>query len=137
MPTKADGAAWTAATYYAKFEYNLTTLTITKAFTNNEYDSDACFVFKVTGGDLNMNVAIQGNSSVTIDGLTVGTEYTVQEISGNWRYTLDTKTKKITLDPDANENVVTITNTRNMDQWLDDNAYCENVFTAVADVAGD
>lgn len=133
VPTKADGAAWTAATYYAKFEYNLTTLTITKAFTNNEYDSDACFVFKVTGGDLNMNVAIQGNSSVTIDGLTVGTEYTVQEISGNWRYTLDQNAQEITLKPNASDNVVKIKNTRKTDKWLDSNANCENVFSAVSE----
>ena len=126
----------TVTNYYAKFEYNLTSLTITKDFANNEYDSDACFVFKVTGGGLDMNVAIQGNGSVTIDGLTVGTKYTVEEISGNWRYTLDTKSNEITLDPDANKNVVTITNTRKTDQWLDDNAYCENVFTAVADGTG-
>ena len=137
VPIKADGAAWLdGTTYYAKFEYNLTTLTIKKNIVGR-VENDACFVFKVTGGGLDMNVAIQGNGSVTIDGLTVGTKYTVQEISGNWRYTLDTKSNEITLDPDANKNVVTITNTRKTDQWLDDNAYCENVFTTVADGAGD
>ena len=137
VPVKEDGTAWAeVTTYYAKFEYNLTTLTIKKNIVGR-VENDACFVFKVTGGGLDMNVAIQGNGSVTIDGLTVGTKYTVQEISGNWRYTLDTKSNEITLDPDANKNVVTITNTRKTDQWLDDNAYCENVFTTVADGAGD
>lgn len=132
-PVKDAGKVWADVTYYAKFEYNLTTLTITKAFTNNEYDSDACFVFKVTGGDLNMNVAIQGNGSVTIDGLTVGTKYTVQEISGNWRYTLDQNAQEITLKTNASDNVVKIKNTRKTDKWLDSNANCENVFSAVSE----
>ena len=128
-----------AATYYAKFEYNLTTLTITKsgAAVNADgtgLDAGQSFLFKVTGAGLpkdGLLIAINGNGSETISGLTVGQEYTVTEVeSWSWRYTANGgQPYTITLQP--NGNTLTITNTRDKAQWLDGDCYKENNFGAV------
>lgn len=128
-----------AATYYAKFEYNLTTLTITKsgAAVNEDgtgLDAGQSFLFKVTGEGLpedGLLIAIKGNGSETISGLTVGETYTVTEVeSWSWRYTATPVSKQ--LKADASENVVTVTNTRDKAQWLDGDCYEENDFRAVS-----
>ena len=120
-------AAYDTATYYAKFEYNLTSLTIVKDgyAETASIDPNQTFIFRVTGGDLGTNgilVSINGNGSKTISGLTVGVEYTVTELeSWSWRYDADSaKTVKLTADPDRN--VVTIENSRSHQYWLDGNA---------------
>ena len=121
-----------SATYYAKFEYNLTSLTIVKQGVDTTKDPDVSFVFNVNGADANLDVAIKENGSVTIYGLTVGNTYTVTEELGNWRYSATDSSKGITLVADADKNVVTFVNTRTSDKWLDGDCYDENVFTAVS-----
>ena len=129
---------WVAATYYAKFEYNLTTLTITKSgaavnANGTGLDAGQSFLFKVTGEGLpkdGLLIAINGNGSETISGLTVGQTYTVTEVeSWSWRYTATAQ--KITLGADASKNKVTIDNARDETQWLDGDCYAENNFGAV------
>ena len=124
---------WVATTYYAKFEYNLTSLTITKQI-EGTVENDACFVFKVTGGDLTtpLYVTINGRGSVKIEGLKVDSTYTVSEVYGNWRYTSQTSQQRLTLVADSRQNTVTFTNTHSKNQWLDDNAYNENTFRVVS-----
>ena len=128
-----------AATYYAKFEYNLTTLTITKSgaavnANGTGLDAGQSFLFKVTGKGLpdgGLLIAINGNGSETISGLTVGKTYTVTEVeSWSWRYTATVQ--KITLKADASENVVTVANGRDKVQWLDGDCYAENNFGEVS-----
>ena len=116
-----------AATYYAKFEYDVANLTITKQGCQNidEYQS---FLFDVTGPGINgiMRVAINGNGSVTIKGLKIG-EYTVTEVtSWSWRYNPAGVSKKITLQPENNK--VTFVNSRENGKWLGGDAYNKNVF---------
>ena len=127
-PAKAEGAAWTNATYYAKFEYNLTTLTIKKSGCA-DIDDGQSFIFTVKGKGLpadGLKIAIKGDGSETISGLYVGEEYTITEDEGwSWRYTAEGP-KKVTLRPTGNE--VTISNTRDKSQWLDGDCYNENVF---------
>ena len=133
VPLKT-GAVWVdGTTYYAKFEYNLTTLTITKQIDGTK-EKDACFVFRVTGGDLinPLYVTINGNGSVKIEGLKVDSTYTVSEVYGNWRYTSQTSQQRLTLVADSRQNTVTFTNTHSKNQWLDDNAYNENTFRVVS-----
>ena len=139
-PAKPTDSVWVDAEYFAKFEYDLADLTITKsgADVNDEYQS---FIFTVTGdpndsrtADISLKVVITGNTSVTIKDLPIGT-YTVTEVSGwSWRYTASPVTK--TLKPDAllaeNEsNSVTIQNKRNIGQWLSGDSVAENQFTPV------
>ncbi len=133
-PTKGDGTAWVdGTTYYAKFEYNLTSMTIQKSGVDLNKDPNASFIFEVSGEGItgNLRVVIYGNGSATINGLTVGETYTVTEVDGNWRY--GAYPKSVTSDelkPNAADNVVKFTNTRNpdRDQWLDSDSYRVNRF---------
>ena len=48
----------------------------------------------------------------------------------SWRYTPTQTPSEITLSANAANNVVTITNKRDKQQWLDGDCYAENVFVA-------
>ncbi len=126
------GGLWPeeGVTYYAKFEYNLTTLTITKTGCA-DIDNGQSFLFKVEGYGLpngGLVIAINGNGSETISGLTVGQEYTVTEITEwSWRYTPDSS-HTIKLEADASQNSVEIHNEREKTYWLDGDCYKENNF---------
>lgn len=116
-----------AATYYAKFEWDVADLTITKSGAKTEIDENQSFIFTVTGpNNFSAKVVIQGNGSVTIKGLKIGT-YTVTEDTGwSWRYTLKNKTQNITLQP-AGKNEVTFINSRSKGKWLGGDAYNHNI----------
>ena len=135
--TDEDGndipAMYEGTTFYAKFEYNLTYLTIEKSGAA----ADDTFVFEVTDGDLDdpIQVVIQGNSSVTIYGLTVDEKYTVTEIAHNFRYgdPAAIETDPLVADPDnTRKNKIAFVNTITNNQWLDDDDYEPNAFTGVA-----
>ena len=115
-----------AATYYAKFEYDVADLTITKVGCDERLDENQSFIFTIVGPDNYSNqVVIKGNGSVTIKGLKIG-EYTIHEESGwSWRYSC--KDQTVTLQPGVTNNV-TMTNSRGTDKWLDDNASVDNRF---------
>ena len=115
-----------AATYYAKFEYDVADLTITKVGCDERLDENQSFIFTIDGPEGYSNqVVIKGNGSVTIKGLKIG-EYTIHEESGwSWRYSC--KDQTVTLQPGVTNNV-TMTNSRGTDKWLDDNASVDNRF---------
>lgn len=155
VPTKADDALWIdGTTYYAKFEYNLTGLTIYKAFpsgANYSMDENQSFLFDVVEVDENDNavsngvdltVAIHGDGEVTIDGLTVGHRYKITEKTDwSWRYGECAPSSALTnsqvsgnsitvkLTADATANKVTFTNKRSNGYWLSGDSRCENQFT--------
>ena len=116
-----------AATYYAKFEYDVADLTIQKTGCQDidEYQS---FLFDVTGPDgYSKRVAIKGNGSVTITGLKIG-EYTVTEVKNwSWRYEPKDDSQSIILQP-VLTNAVTFDNSRSNQKWLGGDAYEKNVF---------
>lgn len=116
-----------AATYYAKFEYDVADLTITKQGWE-DIDENQSFLFDVTGPNgYSQRVVIKGNGSVTIKGLKIG-EYTVTEVTNwSWRYTADRSSQSIELKP-AVTNEVTFVNTRSNDKWLGGDAYNQNTF---------
>ena len=116
-----------AATYYAKFEYDVADLTITKQGWQN-IDENQSFIFDVTGpGGYSKRVVVNGNGSVTIKGLKIGT-YTVREDANwSWRYTADSNSQNITLNPTLT-NAVTFVNTRSNHKWLGGDAYSKNIF---------
>ena len=128
IPTKS-GAEWPEiVTYYAKFEYNLTSLTVTKTGAN-AVDENQTFLFVLTDGDgLSLRFTIHGNDSVVINGLTVGKTYTVTEITAwSWRYSPDgTGAKSITLA--ASGNTLEFVNTRSNIYWLDGDSWIQNIF---------
>ena len=122
-----DVKGYEAATYYAKFEYDVADLTITKQGWE-EIDEGQSFIFDVTGPNgYSKRVVINGNGFVTIKGLKIGT-YTVTEVTNwSWRYTADSSSQGIELKP-AVTNAVTFVNTRTKDKWLGGDAYSKNVF---------
>ena len=114
-------------------------------------DENQTFLFRVVGegegDDVDVTVTVHGNSSVTIDGLTVGEQYTVTEITEwSWRYgaqafttTLDAGNYEapatgggitVTLSANKEKNNVTCTNTRTVPYWLDGDNFCVNVFAS-------
>lgn len=116
-----------AATYYAKFEYDVADLTITKQGWEG-IDEGQSFIFDVTGPNgYSKRVVVNGNGSVIIKGLKIGT-YTVTEVTNwSWRYTADSRSQSIELKP-AVTNAVTFVNTRSNHKWLGGDAYSQNIF---------
>lgn len=123
-----------------------TSLTIYKKGAN-VLDENQTFLFQVTGegDDVGVTVTVHGNSSVTIDGLTVGEQYTVTEITDwSWRYSAQAFTTTlanytapatgggitVTLSASKEKNNVTCTNTRTVPYWLDGDSFCVNVFAS-------
>lgn len=122
---EAPVMGYAAATYYAKFEYDVADLTITKSGAE-DIDENQSFIFTVTGpNNFSAKVVIQGNGSVTIKGLKVGTYTVTEDTDWSWRYTPQNRTQSITLNP-AVTNKVTFVNTRSKGKWLGGDAYKRN-----------
>ena len=145
------GDLWANATYYAKFEYNLTSLTIKKDGWET-IDPNQTFIFNIkgngVGNNVNLDVTVHGNGSVTIEGLTVGAQYTITEKTDwSWRYSCtgweygEDKGTGYVAEDNGEGNVATITlglngtitftNTRDQKQWLDGDSWCNNMFKPV------
>ena len=126
VPQKVNDL-YVAATYYAKFEYNLTTLTITKTITKSGGNENDSFIFDVQNkkSGEKFTVSVKGNSSVTIAGLIVGDTYTVTERgSWSWRYQAEEQEQEIVLQPTGNK--VTVKNTPVIPYLLDGSDYRQN-----------
>ena len=129
MPEKIQGRN-VAATYYARFEYDITTLTIQKKISGTQYDPNEMYIFTVVGEGINQRVVVLANGSVTITGLKVGSQYTITEdTSWSWRYEPSSENNPITLTASGESNVVVFTNTLKNNKWLSGDAYTDNVFT--------
>lgn len=143
IPEKVNGLN-VAATYCAKFEYNLTSLTIVKAGAQDHKDIDPnqSFIFDIYDGNtLITTVTVNSTSGwqVTVDGLTVGKQYTVTEKTDwSWRYEyqsvvltnaelVEDVTNGATITLGLN-GTITFTNTRGNEQWLDGDSWCNNLF---------
>ena len=120
-----------AATYYAKFEYDVADLSITKQG-YNEIDGKQSFIFTVTGPEgFSKKIVIQGNGTVVLTGLKIGDYIITEDTAWSWRYTpKDGAARTITLQP-GQTNSVTYVNERTNNKWLDGNAYYKNVFGTV------
>lgn len=123
------------ATYYAKFVRDVFDLTIRKSGAAVDIDADQSFLFRITGPDgFFLDVAVNGNGSVTVRELPVG-NYSVMELTDwSWRYEIDgaaTDTNELTIteaEAAAGAVTVTVTNERKHAQWLDGDSFLENVF---------
>lgn len=131
LPIKDENSIWTSTTYYAKYNAERSSLTIT---TTNAYVKDSqSFLFRVVGKEgtdtegVNLTVAIHGNDSVTVNELPIG-DYTISEISGwAWRYA-DSDAQSLTLEYSETPSVVTFVCNRDKVKWLDGNAKVKNLF---------
>ncbi len=129
-PTKDAGTLWkNGTTYYAKFEWNLGSLTITKA----GMDAGDSAIFDVyIDEELYTTVVLtdDNNYTVTLSGLTAEASYNVRE-NGNWswRYSLDSEKSKDTTGkiPGGDTAKATFVNTKSNDHWLSDESSVKNV----------
>ena len=121
--------AYEAATYYAKFDYAVADLTIKQD--GGIADENQTFIYVVTGGDLpesGIKVAVNGNSSVTIKNLKIGSYTVTEETNWNWRCGTTGGSQSITLQgAQTNEVSFTKNNVSNF-KWLSGNAYSKIVF---------
>lgn len=130
-PAKKSAAApahYESATYYAKFEYDVGLLKITKQVGDVDGQS---FIFNVTGpNNYSAQVVIKGAGSVTLKNLQPGT-YTVTEDTGwSWQFTATSET--LTADVTGGGTAtVTFTNTKTNNKWLSDESAEVNEFTIV------
>lgn len=112
-----------AATYYAKFDYAVADLTIKQD--GGIADENQTFIYVVTGGDLpegGIKVAVNGNSSVTIKNLKIGSYTVTEDVSWSWRYSTTGSSQRIDLQSALN-NEVSFTNNGSNFKWLSGNAY--------------
>lgn len=117
---KDDGVANWEETKSATVYVRTCTLTITK---QGSQDDNQGFIFKVTGPKA-FTVSVQGNRSVTIAGLPIGS-YTVTEDGWSWRYRADGE-KTAELTPTAHDVSITVNNTLQNPNLLDGSAYAQN-----------
>ena len=125
---EAPVMGYEAATYYARFENETASLTITMQSRSEETDENQSFLFDVTGPDgYSKRVVINGSSSVTIKGLIAG-EYSIKEVTGcSCRYRPAGSPKKITLQP-AQCGTVGFSSTPKEQVWLSGDAYKKITF---------
>ncbi len=127
---------FTDATYYAKFEPALSTLTIKTEFmvgqgVYSKLEPAKTWIFNIKGLDpendhINLTVTIHGKGSVTIVDLPVG-EYQVEELSEwTWRYNMDENLHIFTLTSEAKTE--TFVPNRVQEYWLDGHDYDVNIF---------
>lgn len=123
---EAPVMAYEAATYYAKFEWDVADLTIVKSGCE-VVDENQSFMFLVYDNEKQQavrTVVINGNGSVTITGLKVGS-YTVTELTAwSWRYRPDSLSQTIDVKPDMSN--VVFSNSRSNQKWLGGDAYVQN-----------
>lgn len=120
-----------AATYYAKFEADVANLTITKQG-YEEIDGKQSFIFTVTGPeDFSKKIVIQGNGTVVLTGLKIGTYTVTEDTAWSWRYTPRGGAERTITLQAGKTNSVTYVNDRTNNKWLDGNAYAKNVFGTI------
>ena len=125
---EAPVMGYEAATYYARFENETASLTITMPSWSGETDENQSFLFDVTGPDeYSKRVVINGSGSVTIKGLIAG-KYSIKEVTGrSWRYRTTDSSKIITLQP-AKSETVSFSSNQNEQEWLSGDAYKKITF---------
>ena len=119
--TIPDDNVWKAATYYAKFEPQVSDLTIVRT---NAIDNTQVYVYEVKNnatGEI-IYVSIVGNGQVTIHDLLMG-EYTVTQLNDwSWRYS----DSSIHINHQSVDGTtVTFGGSVKTDQWLNGNSQLE------------
>ncbi len=128
-----DGVAQTyeAATYYAKFDHNLSSMKVTKIVeAGAPYDRDDVFVFDISSVDGKFTISLKAGETVTINNVVVGQEYTVTERTENSRYDITSANgQKLTPKP-RDEEIATVIfkNKLERDEWLGETSTDLNVF---------
>lgn len=92
--------------------------------------SESAIVKVTANSEVYMLVLNEDNPQAVIDDLPIDSTYTVEELTGwSWRYTAsEPHSVEGTIQANATQNVVTLTNTPKTDQWLHDESYVINNF---------
>lgn len=108
------------------------TLTISKSGWET-IDENQCFLFTYerTGGNsvnatIKGTVTVQGNGSVRITGLPIGTYQVSEDENWSWRYTPKTKSQSATLTTAASAAALTFENSRPKTLWLNGCSWAVN-----------
>ena len=103
------------ATYVAQFKEITKTASLTIQVSGG---AGSVFVFKVSGdGMTDLYVTVVGGSSVTIQGLLIGKEYTVTEVSGwSWQYNVTPENTGVTIGTSGT--AITFSANRNQSGWV-------------------
>lgn len=126
----------------------LTSLTIQKAgYSGYEtVDSNQTFLFSVKGEGVDLIVTVHGKNPTTINGLKVGSQYKVTELTDwSWRYRFSKWEHRVNADDATTttgstngaaiklgENgTITFTNERKEVKWLDGDSWCNNIFNRI------
>lgn len=95
-------------------------------------DKQQSSIFEINGvansGEIiSLEVAVVGNSSVTVDWLPVGTYTVTEKTDWSWRY-IPEKEVQSTLVKGNETSELTFKNSRTKGQWLSGDSYCENIW---------
>lgn len=143
-PQKPDGI-WVEKTYYAKFEYTVGHLTVSKTGIdaldhhvasggNNQEQQTTVYTVKGTASNgtvVDLEVTIVGNSAITVYNIPVGTYTVTEKGSWSWRYdeaAADSKTATIT---GGETTSVDFSNVRKDAYWLSGDNFLRNLFTTI------
>jgi hypothetical protein len=99
----------------------------------DEIDENQTFIFTVKGiagtdtADIDLRVVVEGDGSVTINDLPIGTYEVTEETAWSWRYEPTQRMLTVEVTADG-ENEAPFENDRSARNWLNGAAYCENRF---------
>lgn len=144
IPQKPSGI-WVEKTYYAKFEYTVGHLTVSKTGIdaldhhvasggNNQEQQTTVYTVKGTASNgtvVDLEVTIVGNSAITVYNIPVGTYTVTEKGSWSWRYdeaAADSKTATIT---GGETTSVDFSNVRKDAYWLSGDNFLRNLFTTI------
>ena len=98
-------------------------------------DENQTFIFQVKGDaddpqtqNIDLTVTIHGKGQAVIADLPIGSYTVIEQVNWSWRYIPKSVEQKITL-ASGGDNTVSFVNTREKVNWLDGNAFHDNVFT--------
>lgn len=117
-----------------QFLIHVKTCTLTvKKVVEGSADAGQRFIFKVTSPNgFDQTVVVGAGQSVTITGLKVGEYKVIEDTAWSWRYEAQggqEKTATLSAGQNNDTKTVTVTNTRDKNQWVTTDVYCKNVFT--------
>lgn len=106
------------------------TLTIIKSGSSTA-DAGQSFIFnaKSNNGKVDVDTVVNGNGSVTVTGLPVGTYTVTEDTHWSWRYTPGSASQTVTLNSgQGSSQTVSFVNNRTNGKWLSGDNYRRNLF---------
>jgi hypothetical protein len=132
LPSDSDGDGvllYEGGIYYAKFDYNFTSITIHVAGSTSSRDT---FLFLVEGAagtalaGVRVTVAVKGNGTVTVNNLRVGYYRVTQLTDWSWRYDVQGETVvSVDISTGIGNNDLTFTQSITNNSWIDGSGHSQ------------